>query len=57
MATNDEVLDDALSCGVCMERFNETDRLPRLLKCVHSYCQVCMQSLAEVRFFGRGLLA
>ncbi|WAR00382.1 TRIM2-like protein [Mya arenaria] len=31
-----------LRCMVCRERYNMTDRLPRLFPCHHAFCQACI---------------
>lgn len=41
---NERVVNDsALICGVCKQSFNR----PRLLRCLHSFCKSCIESLAE----------
>lgn len=34
----EQVLDNRLSCPVCLERFSD----PRLLNCNHSFCKRCL---------------
>lgn len=34
---------DLLKCGVCLERY----RRPKLLPCFHTYCQQCVEKLAD----------
>ncbi|XP_061185784.1 E3 ubiquitin-protein ligase TRIM56-like [Saccostrea echinata] len=34
-----------LECCICLELFNEEDRHPRLLPCLHTFCFKCLQAL------------
>lgn len=36
-----------LECPVCFNLFNNNDRHPRVLPCLHSYCYVCLQQLIQ----------
>ena len=36
---------DRVSCGVCMEEYNRSTHLPKLLPCQHTFCVVCLTSL------------
>ena len=38
-------LQDRLSCGLCMEIYDERDRLPKLLPCAHTICLHCLSSM------------
>ena len=35
---------EALSCQVCMDHYNMTDRRPKTLKCGHTYCLACVEN-------------
>ncbi|XP_061178169.1 E3 ubiquitin-protein ligase TRIM71-like [Saccostrea echinata] len=32
-----------LECGICMNEYNDTDRRPRVLPCLHSFCDQCIK--------------
>ncbi|CAG2249880.1 unnamed protein product [Mytilus edulis] len=36
-----------LKCPICFNLFNNNDRHPRVLPCLHSYCYVCLQQLIQ----------
>lgn len=38
-----------LSCNICREPFNQSDRSPRLLTCNHTFCHTCLVTLSEGR--------
>ena len=38
---------DALSCSVCLEKFNTTTKQPHLLHCFHTFCHECLQSIIK----------
>ena len=38
-------IQDNLSCGVCLERFNSSNHLPKILSCEHTFCTSCIDSL------------
>ncbi len=40
-----QVLDQRISCPVCLERFND----PRLLECNHSFCKRCLLDVLTKR--------
>ena len=40
-------LGDAVSCSLCAELFNGTNRLPRALSCMHTFCTSCLYMLAQ----------
>ena len=40
-------MDDALSCDVCMELFDDDVHLPRALNCLHTFCEGCLVDLAK----------
>ena len=46
MASEREGTTQTLSCGVCLEAYNEQDdRVPRLLPCTHTVCERCIKQL------------
>ena len=46
-----ENVSDLLSCSVCMESFGDTDHLPKLLLCHHTFCVQCLVRLAKQNQF------
>ena len=38
-------MSDHVSCVVCMEQYNRTDHIPKLLPCQHTFCLACLLSL------------
>ena len=36
--------DDLLSCSICKESFNSSDKLPKLIPCGHTFCSQCLMS-------------
>ncbi|CAG2233487.1 unnamed protein product [Mytilus edulis] len=43
----EELKKQFLECPICNELFNDTDRHPRVLPCLHSYCYTCLKTLIE----------
>ena len=39
--------EELLSCDVCKELFNSSMRTPRVLKCGHSFCSLCLSSIIQ----------
>ncbi len=43
--------DDVGTCAVCLQAFSaessDSNHLPRLLKCGHSFCTACLVALAK----------
>ena len=46
-AKMNEKLEDAISCTICVEHFNDSKHTPRLLGCSHTFCEWCIRGLAE----------
>lgn len=40
-----EESEDLLSCDICREIFNGTNRIPRMLPCGHSFCSTCLSTI------------
>lgn len=43
----EELKKQFLECPICNELFNQTNRHPRVLPCLHSYCYTCLKKLIE----------
>nr|XP_006817191.1 PREDICTED: tripartite motif-containing protein 2-like [Saccoglossus kowalevskii] len=41
--TLDEIQEDHLTCGICLERYKK----PKVLSCMHTFCEHCLVSLLE----------
>ena len=35
--------DEFVTCGICMNEYNEDTRKPKLLSCSHTVCLSCLQ--------------
>ena len=40
-------MDDILQCTICLENYNLTNKLPRVLKCGHTFCTLCLLKIKE----------
>ena len=38
-----ESIEEILTCQVCMERFNDTDKKPLFVSCGHTFCSKCLR--------------
>ena len=43
----EDIKANLLTCRVCLNAFNQRDRLPRMLPCQHSFCGPCLVRLGE----------
>ena len=34
-----------INCPICYETYNDKDKIPRILLCGHTFCQVCLMDL------------
>ena len=41
-------MDDLLHCNICIEKFNQTSRIPRVLKCGHTFCSFCLSNISKL---------
>ena len=44
-----EEVADVAECSVCTERFNDTDRIPKSLPCLHTFCIVCLDGYCKAK--------
>lgn len=42
MASNATFAEDYLTCAMCYELYDNTDRVPKGLPCLHNFCQQCL---------------
>ncbi|CAL1543072.1 unnamed protein product [Lymnaea stagnalis] len=43
-----ELEKDLLHCSVCFEKYDLRIRAPKTLSCLHTFCQSCLQNIADV---------
>ncbi|XP_033996794.1 histone acetyltransferase KAT6B [Trematomus bernacchii] len=36
-------------CSVCLLPYSRTDRVPRVLHCRHTFCQLCLETMSQAR--------
>mmetsp|Transcript_3897 Transcript_3897/g.8171 ORF Transcript_3897/g.8171 Transcript_3897/m.8171 type:complete len:319 (+) Transcript_3897:2238-3194(+) len=44
-------MEDYLTCNVCVELFDNKERLPLILSCGHSLCKLCISSIRQAQGF------
>ena len=48
----DTELEEMLTCGICLELFNNGGRMPKFLNCHHSLCLMCLKvSFMWLKYF------
>ena len=43
---------DEFSCTICMEQYNDSHKLPKMLPCAHTFCKTCIKQYADQHFNG-----
>ncbi|XP_059197596.1 RING finger protein 223 [Centropristis striata] len=43
------VLCDDGECSVCLFPYSRTDRIPRVLHCRHTFCDLCLETMSQAR--------
>ncbi|KAJ0041779.1 hypothetical protein NL108_006594, partial [Boleophthalmus pectinirostris] len=43
------VLCEDIECSVCLLPYTRLERIPRLLHCLHTFCQPCLETLSQSR--------
>uniref|UniRef100_A0A3Q3LJH4 Im:7152348 n=1 Tax=Mastacembelus armatus TaxID=205130 RepID=A0A3Q3LJH4_9TELE len=43
------VLCEDSECSICFLPYSRTDRVPRMLHCRHTFCELCLQTMSQVR--------
>lgn len=36
-------------CSVCLFAYSRTERIPRVLHCRHTFCQLCLETISQAR--------
>ena len=34
-----------INCPICYDTYNDKDKIPRILHCGHTFCQICLMDL------------
>ena len=34
-----------INCPICYDQYNDKDKIPRILHCGHTFCQICLMDL------------
>ncbi|KAL5003986.1 hypothetical protein ScPMuIL_017442 [Solemya velum] len=45
----DDLKEEFLVCDVCKDEFDEDDRIPRVIPCLHTFCQRCIEAVVKDR--------
>lgn len=40
-------MENILDCNICLEKFDNKDKIPRILKCGHTFCTRCLKELTR----------
>jgi hypothetical protein len=40
-------MENLLECTICLDKYNSTNKLPRILKCGHTFCTICLKELSR----------
>ena len=40
-------MENIIECSICMEQYNTTNKLPRILSCGHTFCTSCLISFIK----------
>jgi hypothetical protein len=41
-------MDNPLDCAICLEKYNDTNKVPRILKCGHTFCSSCLKEFSRL---------
>ncbi len=42
-------MENILDCSICLEKYNSKEKIPRILKCGHTFCTICLKELIRVK--------
>lgn len=40
-------MENLMECSICLEKYNQKDKLPRILLCGHTFCTSCLKKIKE----------
>ena len=40
-------MENIVDCSICLEKYNNKEKLPRILACGHTFCTSCLQKIKE----------
>jgi hypothetical protein len=41
-------MENLLECAICLIRYNNNNKIPRILRCGHTFCSNCLNELAKI---------
>lgn len=41
-------MENLLECNICLEKYDNKEKLPRILKCGHTFCTKCLKELSKL---------
>jgi hypothetical protein len=41
-------MENLLECNICLEKYDNKEKIPRILKCGHTFCTKCLRELSKV---------
>ena len=47
MLRAEDVKEEFLICGICTREYDEDSHVPRILPCLHSFCQTCLRKIVK----------
>lgn len=50
MLRADDVKEEFLVCGICTREYDEESHVPRVLPCLHTFCQQCLKKLVKNQY-------
>ena len=49
MLRAEDVKDEFLVCSICTHEFDEETHVPRILPCLHTFCQGCLKKIVKAK--------
>lgn len=49
MLRAEDVKEEFLVCSICTREFDEDAHVPRILPCLHSFCQLCLKKIVKAK--------